>query len=218
MDEYIISESNLMQALPKTLQDDDNMRVLGQVAAKKLADIQAQIRLLRIYASIDTLPEDALDLLAVELRTQSYDTSFEINTKRTLIKNTLLWYKRAGTLAAVRELAESLFGRCEIEEWFEYGGTPGCFRVKSAELLDVTTQMGAFLAAVQRVKRLSAHLENVAIDSEFDLTAYIGHALQIAEQVDFTMDTWSAEDFASYFVDSVGDIYASESGDIYVRG
>ena len=76
-----------------------------------------------VYADIDHMKEDALDLLATELRAQYYDTSYTIEVKRDLVKQAVRWFQVAGTKAAVEELAKSIFGECEVNEWFEYSGS-----------------------------------------------------------------------------------------------
>lgn len=218
MADYSLNENNILRSVPHVLEENDATKPLAQLTARELAEYRSKIELVKIYASIDELPEGALDLLAEELGTQYYDTSFEIDTKRVLIKNTLLWYKQAGTLAAVRDLAESLFGTCEIEEWFDYAGTPGCFRIRSAELLDVAENLGAFLAAIERVKRHSAHLESIDVTPNYDLTAYIGHALQTVARQTMTMAEFSTDDFVDIYVNSSGDFFTDSAGNIYVRG
>lgn len=44
----------------------------------------------------NAVPEKVLDLLAVELRTPSYDENFSIKVKRTLIAESLLFYAADG--------------------------------------------------------------------------------------------------------------------------
>ena len=64
----------------------------------------------RTMAVIDELPERILDVLAVELRTPYYQESMNLETKRNIIKRTLLWHTKAGTPSAVSELIEIVFG------------------------------------------------------------------------------------------------------------
>lgn len=76
----------------------------------------------RTMAVIDELPERILDVLAVELRTPYYQESMNLETKRNIIKRTLLWHTKAGTPSAVSELIEIVFGEGRTEEWFDYTG------------------------------------------------------------------------------------------------
>lgn len=53
----------------------------------------------RTYSIIQNLPDDILDMLAVELRTMYYEETMDISVKRNIIQNTLSWYAKAGTPA-----------------------------------------------------------------------------------------------------------------------
>ena len=63
----------------------------------------------RTLAVIDELPEDVLDILAVELRTPFYNGTFAIATKRRLIKDTLIYYSIMGTPEAVNRMLSAVF-------------------------------------------------------------------------------------------------------------
>lgn len=56
----------------------------------------------RTISMVDLLPEEILDVLAVELRTPYYSGDMTLDQKREIIKKTLLWFFRAGTPAAVK--------------------------------------------------------------------------------------------------------------------
>ena len=46
-----------------------------------------------------------------------------------LSPNSVLAHKRLGTVYAVKSVLNSLYPASELEEWFSYDGTPGCFRL-----------------------------------------------------------------------------------------
>lgn len=119
----------------------------------------------RTMSVIDDLPESILDVLAVELRTPYYVDSLNVDAKREIIKKSFLWAARAGTVSAVEELVQTLFGENgEINEWFEYGGVPGRWKLKidlshNPELLHQSTEK--FYRILRYVGRCSAHLEQI---------------------------------------------------------
>ena len=80
------------------------------------------------HASIDMLPDEILDLLAVELKTQYYREDLPQDTKRELIRQTIPWYMQAGTPSVIREYLGTVFDGGKTEEWFSYGGKPYYFR------------------------------------------------------------------------------------------
>lgn len=214
----LFTSDKLLEAFPEVLRENDNTNALGKAVADALVEAKDLILLLRLYTNLDELPERILDILAVELRTQYYDTALPIETKRTLIRNTLLWYKKAGTLSALRELVESVFGECRIREWFEYEGTPGHFRLESVDVAAAINNLPRFMDALQRVKRLSAHLDEIAASAEYEIHTVVGLALQSWLRPTIIMEPFSTDDFADIYVDSSGDYFSDSHGNIYIRG
>ncbi len=144
------------------------------------AALQAGTRLINkyaqnvyVYCSIDTAPEEILDYLAVELRTQYYSEDLDIESKRALIRNTLLWYMTAGTPAAVEELVEIVFGHGEVQEWFEYGGEPYWFKIITDTPLG-EDNVAYFSEMVKRVKNTRSHLGSISTYREAELNFYSG--------------------------------------------
>ena len=137
----------------------------------------------RTQSVIDELPEPILDLLATELRALYYSQDMPIEQKRSIIKQTLAWHFLAGTPSAVEELLSNVIGDgCELEEWFDYGGDPGYFRVcvdisnssednpmEEQDLTDLQTK-------ALRVKRFSAWMENFSYMIKNGIT--IGKAVE----------------------------------------
>lgn len=130
-----------------------------------------------VYARIDDQPEDILDLMAAELRTQYYDETLDIETKRELVKNTLAWNMTAGTPEAVEHLVTTIFGEGSVEEWFEYGGSPYRFRVTTNAVMTPETNK-AFVSMLQKVKNTRSHLEAVTIHRNVEQDVFTGVVLQ----------------------------------------
>lgn len=214
----LFTADKMLEAFPDVLRENENTRALGRAVAEALESGKDMISLLRLYGNLDELPERILDILAAELRTQYYDTALPIETKRTLIRNTLLWYKKAGTLSALRELVESVFGECQIREWFDYEGEPGHFRLESVDVAAAINNLPRFMDALQRVKRLSAHLDEISAEALFEIRSVVGLALQSWIRPTLIMAPFSAEDFADIYVDSSGDYFSDSHGNIYIRG
>lgn len=127
---------------------------------KKIIDMSQQIS---VYSVIDILDEQIVDLLAVELRTQYYSDFLTLDEKREMIKKTLLWYYRAGTLSTVRELTDFVYENAKIEEWFQYGSSAFLFRIIIQVLSqDITLEKyNKYLQSLNEVKNTRSHLEAV---------------------------------------------------------
>ena len=130
------SESELADLLPSSMKENTDVQAISyaiKMATKKLIVYAGRAML---SGGIEQVPEDILDLMALELRTQYYDESLSIETKRNLIKNTMTWHERAGTPSAVEELIKIVFGVGEVVEWFDFDPndgkvTPGQFDIET---------------------------------------------------------------------------------------
>lgn len=122
----------------------------------------------RTLAMIERLPENILDVLAVELRTPYYSEGMTVEQKREIIKNTLIWFYRAGTPAAVKELIAAVFGEGRIVEWFDFTegeSTPGTFDIiTNARLTEEIVD--EFLRIIGQVKNTRSHLRRVLIERD----------------------------------------------------
>ncbi len=117
---------------------------------------------LYVYSNLNEQPGEVIDLLASELRTQYYRSTLDIDTKRRLVKNTLIWYMSAGTPEAVEELVTAVFGEGEVKEWFEYGDNPFFFKIETNALL--TPEIDNFFSMmIRRVKNTRSHLRAIDI-------------------------------------------------------
>ena len=166
-------DSQITQILPEALASLPEVQALSYAIMKanqRFVDYCANVS---VYAMIDNLPEDMLDLLAIELDTQYYDTSLPIANKRELIKGTLIWFQSAGTPSAVEELVAAVFGTGEVSEWFEYGDDPYYFKI--ATDVEVTPDIiDRFLSIISRVKNARSHLRSVDIFRRSDGFLYFG--------------------------------------------
>ena len=132
-------------------------------AIRKLVDYSGRSQ---CYSNVDNLDDETLDVLAVEFRILGYDQDFNIEIKRKIIKAALMVYTKAGTAAAVKEFVRSIYAETEVDEWYEYGGDPGHYRISflvdsQLQTIPIITEeeMYEFL---RRINRLSAHLDGIS--------------------------------------------------------
>ena len=168
-------DGQIADILPHNLMKDPAAQAFSLAIREGTRLLHRYTQLCYVYCSIDTAPHKVLDLLARELRTQYYSDGLEIETKRSLVRNTLIWYMTAGTPAAVEELVTIVFGEGEVSEWFEYGGEPYWFKVKTNALLteDMTTY---FSEMIRRVKNTRSHIEAIEIHRTINQTIYAAAA------------------------------------------
>ena len=157
-------ESDITKILPEALANDPRTQALGYAINKAMQRFLGYCQNISVYTTIDTLPEEILDLLAVELNTQYYDAALSIRIKRSLIKNTLVWYMYTGTPAAVTELVKAVFGDGEIEEWFEYGGEPYHFKIYTSNINTTDEMLEQVTTLVGNIQNVRSHLEEVIVE------------------------------------------------------
>ena len=157
-----VFDIDFTRALPPTLKNDENMLALAKVVAGELQTTALLSRLNLIYARIDELEENVLDILAYDFHVDWYSYDYPIAAKRAVIKDSVRVHKRLGTLYAVTTALGSVYPESEVEEWFDYNGEPFSFRV----VLDVTNSKApaeyfAIKKAVESYKRLTAHMDDL---------------------------------------------------------
>lgn len=136
--------------------------------------IMQELAQTRTMSVIDDLPESILDVLAVELRTPYYVDSLSVDAKREIIKKSFLWAARAGTVSAVEELIQAVFGEGDVVEWPDFTEEPrepGTFDIVTSGQLtpDAAT---FFTRVVKRVKNVRSHIRRILIERHEKMQMY----------------------------------------------
>lgn len=157
-----IQDADFYSTFPPALKQDEKMAVLGRIIADELHTTVEQIQKNIIYANIENLSETWLDTLAYDLHVDWYDYDYPVAAKRAIIRDSVRVHQKLGTKAAVEMALGGIHPKSEIEEWFEYGGSPYRFRI----VLDTTESRVAadydeIVKTVDIYKRLTAHLDGL---------------------------------------------------------
>lgn len=172
-----LSNLEFIKLLPRFMQNDPAVRGLAAGIDSIVPQLAAEIENLSTWDRIDKLSEAELDDLAWELNIPWYDTGATIEVKRNLIRDSDEVYKKLGTKWAVEKVINTYFGDGYVEEWFQYGGVPGTFRVYSTNPSITESKLQEFLNILGKVKRASAHLDGVYISLTGQMNMYAGTAL-----------------------------------------
>ena len=172
-----LSSLEFIRLLPMFMRDDGAVKGLATGIDQIVPGLASAINRLSTWDSIDELTEAELDELAWELNILWYDTNAPIDTKRDLVKNSDLVYQHLGTKWAVENVINSYFGDGYIEEWFEYDGEPGHFRILSNNPSLEDEKFAEFLHILERVKRATAKLDGVIITLSGMATMSAGFAV-----------------------------------------
>lgn len=166
-------DGQLTDILPGNLTGKAEIKALSYALQRGARLLYQYSQKAYVYAKIDEQPESVLDLMAAELRTQYYDEGLDVGTKRELLNNTLAWHMTAGTPEAVENMVATVFGEGTVEEWFEYGGSPYRFRIRTNAVLtpEINKQ---FVDMLQKVKNTRSHLDTITIHRNVEQDIYAG--------------------------------------------
>lgn len=164
---------DFVKLLPQFMRDDSAVQGLAAAVNDIIPGLTAAVRRLSTWDCIDELNEAELDEMAWELNIPWYESTAPIEVKREVIKNSDIVHKTLGTKWAVENVIATYFGDGSIEEWYEYGGEPGHFRVLSSNPSLNNERLSEFLTLLNKIKRASAKLDgiNITLDAELILSA-----------------------------------------------
>ena len=172
-----LSNIEFIRFLPQFMRDDPAVKGLAAAVDTIVRGITTANKKLSTWDCIDELTEAELDELAWELNIPWYESSASISIKREIIKNSDKVYAHLGTKWAVENVINTYFGDGKIEEWFEYDGSPGHFRVLSSNPSINNERLTEFLSLLQKVKRATAKLDGIILTLDAELLLSTGVAI-----------------------------------------
>lgn len=176
-----LRDARIVDGLPRIVAGQDWVQAMSYALAPLVEQALVFADASQIYTELDTASETVLDALAVNCKIDWYDTAYDLERKRKLVKTALIIRRLMGTVHAVKVQSNIIYPGTIIEEWFEYDGTPGCFRLY-VDITDTSPEHPLTLMPPSEMerrlvtsKRWSAHLESFAYQ--------IKHALLIGADV-----------------------------------
>ncbi len=166
-------DARIIDVLPRIVGGQDWVIALSRALGQHLQMTLQFADESQIYTAIDTVSEEILDALAVAWKIDWYDTDYSLERKRIIVKTGMTVRRYMGTVYATRTLAQAIFPGSEIEEWFEYDGEPGTFRIiTDTELSDDDVKF--FAEMIEKVKNVRSHLETILVARETTMEFYAG--------------------------------------------
>lgn len=145
------SEADLLSVLPEHLEQVQT-EALSAAVKEGLQKLQTYSRAASVYASIPELPDEVLNLLAVELRTQYYNPEARRDRREKMVEQTLAWYLRGGTGSVLTEYLGALYQGGRLEEWYHYDGNPYFFKAIVDLALDDEIETGTGERITERIQ------------------------------------------------------------------
>ena len=157
-----LEDVEFLRLLPEFMREDAANIGLSKAVDDLIRPLAARLKLLSTWGHIDALSEAELDELAWELDIQWYYLARpgDVETKRLLIRESDLVHARLGTPWAVEETVRAFFGSAVVQEWNEYDGQPGHFRIAMDDIAVFHAifrdERARYLRILDLVKRKSA--------------------------------------------------------------
>lgn len=172
--------TGLIEGLPPAVADEPWIRIMDKVyRARHQHEMDAAERI-HIYTLIDSQPEEILDVLATQFKVDWYDANYPLQAKQNIIKTALEVRRYYGTDWATLKAISAIYPRSEIEQWYDYGGTPGHFRVIcSVDGALIPVKRREIRRSVNIYKRMTAHLDSLylqvqaGLDVECELSSLV---------------------------------------------
>lgn len=158
-----ITQESMLSVLPGVLARDDGMYGLAQLIGWIMGEGAGDVDAPAVFQNIDKLPEDLLDILAKDCKVDWYDFDADIVTKRRQLATNWHVRKRLGTVAAVKTALQAVWPDTTVEEWFDYGGDPGYFRVLLGIDSSGTVNFSKAVRMIEIFKPVRAHIDGYPI-------------------------------------------------------
>lgn len=165
-----LSNADMVTLLPPWMRGDDANAALGGAINQLFREPGARVKEPRVWDQIDNLLDAELDELAWELNIDWYSSSMSLDQKRATIKVAQQVMEKRGTKWAVEQLISAYFGTGYVEEWFENGGDPYTFKVKTTNPNIGDDGMANFMRQIDVAKSVRSHLDGVYYFEELEAT------------------------------------------------
>lgn len=173
MEDIRLENVDAEELLPGFMREDDTDKSLAESTSNYLQDMAGSMKVLKKWTddAIDVMSETYLDLIAYELNITWYLYDADISQKREIIKNARRIHWKLGTVWAIEQVLAIYFTSASVTEWFEYGGTPGHFKI-STQYPELYVNDANFVKVLNSVKKYSQILDEVSLSNEIRHTAY----------------------------------------------
>ena len=168
----------LLYIVPENLLEDKHIRKITEVIDAALKDIYPETAYPALISRIDELDSDTIDSLAWQWHVDFYDEDLSLEVRRELVKKSIDYHRHMGTNYAVDGVIKTCFQNAEIQENWEYGGNPYCFKVITIHAgIPDEDELGRIVQAINSVKNTRSSLDGLGFQRIIPLTRYRGCAV-----------------------------------------
>jgi phage tail P2-like protein len=153
----VLPGASLLDYCNPAMKADRTFKAMAEALDPQLQAILGLISQNQIICTLDTLPENVIDFLALyHFNVGFYDMSFPLDKKRRLVEHVILNYLPFGTPSAVKGLLSIAFNYAEIVEWWQDNppGEANTFRIKITDPLVDPAKVSEMIRLILIVKNV----------------------------------------------------------------
>ena len=172
----LLNEISLLDLVPQSLLNDKNSKkILESIDWSVKKQYQDNITKYNIMSRIRTLSDREIDELLLQFHVDYIDDKLTLAQKQELVIDSIQTHWIKGTPKAVQNICNILFEYSEVKEWFEYGGEPYYFRVRTiAGSISSMEDFERIVAAINAYKNVRSWLEGLHFIRNMDTNVYVG--------------------------------------------
>lgn len=166
-----IQDLDILRLMPSFMKSDEQAVKNARLMEIALKILRQDVDKCGIYYRISELPEEIIDELAWQFHVDFYDATLPLQKKRDLVEQSMQVHMIKGTPRAVEMVLEAAFDESWVIEWFNYGGPPATFKVRTTDRVTEEQSIIDLTTAINSVKNVRSHLtefeilrENIAED------------------------------------------------------
>lgn len=177
----IDAEYRLAEHLPESI-NKDPVPDLARVVDMALSDINPD--LLLIYPAIDSLNEQLIDYLAVQMHVDDYDKAAPLSVKQKQVKKSFILHRLRGTKYAVETAVNMIYSGGRVKEWFEYNGHPYHFVISAGEN-EISSNMNfkQIVKSINAAKNVRSWLDYIEFERKINQHIRVGFVKKIETDI-----------------------------------
>lgn len=205
-----IQEASVHNAVPAVVAEQPWVKALAAAWSLNMKQADGYAGKAAILANLDDAPEELLDALAIEFRAPVWQDDYTPEFKRRIIRASIPYYKSLGTKAAMENTIAEVYGDgVEVQEWFQYDGIPGKFRV--ALKAEGAVNAALLSEIIRNTKRASATMDALAISTDEEAPMRIGIAIVTSTTITIESATEDPTEI-QVLADQAGNMMSDENG------
>ena len=173
----------LIKLQPIYLQNDKMTIALCTAFEPVFALLAESAKAQLIYTNIKNLDSHSLYLIANGMGCSWFDGRDSLEEQRETVSNALKIFARRGTPSALKDALSANFGHTELQEWFDYGGMPGHFRIIIEDETATVERAWRFLKIVEEVKNARSKLDEIILQTVARTTVNMVVVARITETI-----------------------------------